>query len=81
MSRTQRMRVLIKEHLDKNGECTTHEIYDYLNGRTRWGATMNQVTNVLAKDKDIERVGDYRHKQVARGSSYIIGLWRLKKED
>ena len=41
--------------LAEKGEANTVEIFDHLNTRFSWGATMNQVGNILAKDRRFEK--------------------------
>ena len=48
MSRTQRLRTEILSFLTEVGEANTTAILDHVNRRFRWGATMNQLGNVLA---------------------------------
>ena len=50
MSRTGRLRNEIAQYLELNGVSNTSQILDHVNQRFRWGATMNQVGNVLARD-------------------------------
>ena len=59
MSRTKRLREEVKNMLGEKGEANTVEIFDHLNTRFSWGATMNQVGNILAKDKRFEKIGHY----------------------
>ena len=56
MSRTKRLRAEI-ECLLKQGPANTVEIFDHLNDRFKWGATMNQLGNVLARDRRFIKVG------------------------
>ena len=51
MSRTQRLRTEISSFLSEVGEANTTTILDHVNQRFRWGATMNQLGNVLARDR------------------------------
>ena len=51
MSRTQRLRGEILSFLTEVGEANTTAILDHVNRRFRWGATMNQLGNVLARDR------------------------------
>ena len=41
MSRTRRLREEVRVYLEENDTANTVEIFDHLNGRFRWGATMN----------------------------------------
>ena len=50
MGRTGRLRNEIVVFLEENGESDTGQILDHVNSRFRWGATMNQIGNVLARD-------------------------------
>ena len=57
MSRTQRLRQEISTYLTSVGEANTTDILDHVNQRFRWGATMNQLGNVLARDRRFVKVG------------------------
>jgi hypothetical protein len=57
MSRTQRLRTEIQSYLSEVGEANTTAILDHVNTRFRWGATMNQLGNVLARDRRFVKVG------------------------
>ena len=57
MSRTRRLRTEISEYLDDVGQANTTAILDHINKRFRWGATMNQLGNVLARDSRSTKVG------------------------
>ena len=57
MSRTKRLRDAIDEYLESVEEANTNDILDHVNQRFRWGATMNQLGNVLARDRRFVKVG------------------------
>lgn len=57
MGRTQRLREEITTYLSSVGEANTTDILDHVNNRFRWGATMNQLGNVLARDRRFVKVG------------------------
>lgn len=57
MSRTSRLRNEIADYLADNGSCNTSQILEHVNRRFRWGATMNQVGNVLARDRRFLKLG------------------------
>ena len=57
MSRTKRLRSEIQDFLNEVGEANTTDILDHVNQRFRWGATMNQLGNVLARDRRFVKVG------------------------
>ena len=56
MSRTRRLREEVLNFLEDKGTANTVEIFDHLNDRFRWGATMNQVGNIMAKDSRFSKV-------------------------
>ena len=64
--------------LEEKGNANTVEVFDYLNERFRWGATMNQVGNILAKDTRFAKVGHQRGQ--FRGSVYTVCVWALSAE-
>ena len=57
MSRTLRLRTEIATYLSSVGEANTTDILDHVNQRFRWGATMNQLGNVLARDRRFVKAG------------------------
>ena len=57
MSRTRRLREAVLVLLEEKGTANTVEVFDHLNERFRWGATMNQLGNVLARDNRFSKVG------------------------
>ena len=57
MGRTLRLRTAIATYLESVGEANTTDILDHVNQRFRWGATMNQLGNVLARDRRFIKVG------------------------
>ena len=57
MSRTRRLREAVLVLLEEKGTVNTVEVFDHLNERFRWGATMNQVGNILAKDIRFDKIG------------------------
>ena len=75
MSRTRRLREEVRIYLKDNDTANTVEIFDHLNSRFRWGATMNQVGNILAKDIRFSKVGHVRGQ--FRGSTYTVCVWGL----
>ena len=77
MSRTGRLRDEVFSLLEKNGSANTVEIFDHLNERFRWGATMNQVGNIMAKDNRFSKIGHVRGP--FRGSVYTVCVWALSQ--
>ena len=75
VSRTKRLRKAVAEYLEKNGRSNTVDIFDHLNDRFSWGATMNQVGNILAKDLRFQKVGHVR--DFFRGGRYTVCVWDL----
>ncbi|MFQ3344424.1 MAG: DUF3860 domain-containing protein [Candidatus Poseidoniales archaeon] len=75
MSGTRRLREEVRCLLGEQGTANTVEIFDHLNSRFRWGATMNQVGNILAKDIRFEKIGHTRGQ--FRGSVYTVCVWGL----
>ncbi len=76
MSKTTRLREEVKILLEERGSANTVEIFDHLNERFRWGATMNQVGNILAKDTRFDKIGHIRGQ--FRGSTYTVCVWGLR---
>ena len=79
MSRTRRLREEVLSLLEDTGTANTVEIFDHLNDRFRWGATMNQVGNIMAKDSRFSKVGPVRGP--FRGSVYTVCVWGLSPKE
>jgi hypothetical protein len=79
MSRTQRLRGEVLILLGEKGTANTVEIFDHLNDRFRWGATMNQVGNIMSKDSRFSKVGHVRGP--FRGSVYTVCVWGLSQQE
>ncbi|MCP2503660.1 MAG: DUF3860 domain-containing protein [Candidatus Poseidoniales archaeon] len=75
MSKTNRLRNEVEVFLQENNTANTVEIFDHLNTRFKWGATMNQVGNILAKDNRFDKIGHVRGQ--FRGSIYTVCVWSL----
>ena len=78
MSKTSRLRNEVETYLNENDSANTVEIFDHLNSRFQWGATMNQVGNILAKDNRFEKIGHIRGQ--FRGSTYTVCIWSLSAQ-
>ena len=78
MSKTTRLRNEVETYLNENNTANTVEIFDHLNSRFKWGATMNQVGNILAKDNRFEKIGHIRGQ--FRGSTYTVCIWSLSAQ-
>ena len=76
MSKTTRLREEVRVLLEERGSANTVEIFDHLNDRFRWGATMNQVGNILAKDTRFDKIGHVRGQ--FRGGTYTVCVWGLR---
>jgi|TARA_B100000482_G_C12584351_1_gene289111 hypothetical protein len=78
VSKTSRLRNEVETYLNENDSANTVEIFDHLNSRFKWGATMNQVGNILAKDNRFEKIGHIRGQ--FRGSTYTVCIWSLSAQ-
>ena len=78
MSKTTRLRNEVETYLNENNTANIVEIFDHLNSRFKWGATMNQVGNILAKDNRFEKIGHVRGQ--FRGSIYTVCIWSLSSQ-
>ena len=74
--RTTRIRQKVKKYLMTHGEVATTKIYDHVNETMTWGVTMQQLGNVLSKDKDIEQISEVR-KGGAISGGYTVMTWDL----
>lgn len=73
--RTTRIRRKIKAYLEEKPRSST-EILEMLNTTFRDGSTMQQLGNILGKDKDIIKVG-YVQRAGLRYGTYKVCLWDL----
>ncbi len=79
MARTTRMRQLVVKILQEKGESNTRTIFDEVNERMKWGATMNQLGNILAKDSRFEKVN--RMERIGNmNGKYSVCVWKLNDE-
>ena len=76
MSRTGRLRNEIAQYLEDNGVSNTSQILDHINKRFRWGATINQVGNLLARDSRFEKLGITEGTTMA-GFRERVCIWAL----
>ena len=76
MGRTQRLREAIHSYLGEHGEANTTMILDHINSRFRWGATMNQIGNVLAQDRRFEKVG-FDDRSATGGFRIRVCIWSI----
>ena len=79
MYRTRRLREEVICLLEEKETANTVEIFDHLNERFRWGATMNQVGNIMSKDSRFSKVGHIRGP--FRGSVYTVCVWGLSQDE
>ena len=79
MSSTKRLRIAVFNFLEKSGDANTTQIFDHINSRFRWGTSMNQLGNILAKDYRFEKVG-FLSNSSGDGYRCRICIWALKKE-
>ena len=76
MGRTGRLRNEIAQYLEDNGESNTSQILEHINKRFRWGATMNQGGNLLARDRRFEKLGITEGTTMA-GFRERVCIWAL----
>lgn len=76
MSRTTRLRTAVHEFLTDRGEANTSEIYEHINDRYRWGATMSQLGNVLARDRRFAKAG-FESGRYVDGGRCRVCVWSL----
>ena len=78
MSSTKRLRLAVLNYLENIGQANTTQIFDHINSKFRWGTSMNQLGNILAKDSRFEKVG-FLSNSVGEGYRCRICIWGLKK--
>ena len=76
MGRTQRLRQEISTYLTSVGEANTTDILEHVNKRFRWGATMNQLGNVLARDRRVVKVGSDEGTDIG-GFRMRVCVWSI----
>jgi hypothetical protein len=76
MSRTFRIRQRVKQFMMKRDNSPTNILFDHVNETLSWGVTMQQLGNVLSKDKDIVATGMVKKKGNISGT-YTIQTWSL----
>lgn len=76
MSRTRRIREAVHDYLACRGQANTNEIYEHINQRFRWGATMSQLGNVLARDKRFAKSG-FDDARFNDGGRCRVCIWSL----
>jgi hypothetical protein len=74
--KTARIRIEVKKFLTE-GIKNSLEILDHINKKFRHGSTMQQLGNVLSKDRDIVKVGITFRAGITNGK-YKICEWALK---
>ena len=80
MSSTKRLRIAVYDYLENYGNANTTQIFDHINSRFRWGTSMNQLGNILAKDSRFEKVG-FLSNSSGNGYRCRLCIWGLKKEN
>jgi len=60
VGRTKRLRQKIIKYLEEVEQADTADVYEYIKANSYWGATQNQIGNVLSKDPRFTHVGDTR---------------------
>jgi len=76
MSRTKRLRGALVEYLAEAGPANTSQIFEHINSRYRWGSTMNQLGNVLARDARFIKSG-FDENQLLGGYRLRVCIWKL----
>ena len=81
MARTKRLRIDVAKLLYDRGQLNSRPIHDYINQKSKWGATMSQITNVLSKDPKFEKLkGMERVGNTGKFSSkYSVCVWQLSE--
>jgi len=80
LSSTKRLRIAVFNYLENTENANTTQIFDHINSRFRWGTSMNQLGNILAKDTRFEKVG-FLSNSSGDGYRCRICIWALKKEN
>jgi len=79
MARTKRLRSDVAKLLYNRGQLNSRQIHDYINQKSKWGATMHQITNVLAKDPKFEKLNGMERVGNAGkyDQQYRVCVWQL----
>ena len=81
MARTKRIRTEVVKLLYNKGQQNSRQIHDDINKKLRWGATMQQLGNILARDPRIEKLNG--HDRVgglgfqSKLPTYNVCIWAL----
>ena len=73
------MRSAVVDFLHERGQANTSEIFEHLNNRFCWGATMNQLGNVLARDPRFMKSG-FDDGHVPGGFRMRVCIWSLAEK-
>lgn len=65
---------LIVKTLEQNGPMSTPSILEFVNSTTRHGTTMNELGNVLAKNKEFQQHGMTWTRSLM-GGRYEVRVW------
>ena len=79
MTGTFRVRQRIKKLMMDRDDLPTNVIFDHVNSTMTWGVTMQQLGNILSKDKDIITTGLVKKKASISGC-YNVQTWSLTDE-
>tara|TARA_B100000287_G_C20218369_1_gene616999 strand:+ start:295 stop:561 length:267 start_codon:yes stop_codon:yes gene_type:complete len=74
-----RLQQAVEEFLTQREEASTGEVFDYVNSKLRYGTTMNQLGNILAKKPQFKDTGAER-KVDTWGGRTTHKIWAMKKE-
>jgi len=82
MAKTQRLAAFVVAWLWKRGRpATTRQVLDAFNSVGAYGSSMNQIVNVLAKNKHIRRLGVISVARETLSNAYKQRTWEFRACD
>ena len=78
MPKYKKMTVRIVKWLSEKGEASTYEIYAFANKGSGHGIVMTALTNLLAKNKNFEKVGVDKLKNTDDFGGREVCMWKVR---
>jgi hypothetical protein len=78
MPKYKKMTVRIVKWLSEKGEASTYEVYAFANKGKGQGIVMTALTNLLAKNKNFEKVGVEKIHNAGDFGSREVCIWKVR---
>ena len=86
MPRTKRIKELLIEYLEQEGEANFCRLRDHINSKLKYGTTSNQLSNILAKNNEFTKIDMMTYKRVVFlntydtvQNNYKVTVWKLNE--